>query len=288
MRKYPSIGFIYLFFIFVFSLAFFVWAFTPNWYDRMYTPSQKESDVEQWASYLENIVNGFSRPEKKVSLLEKAVDLRFRLNQPNFALLDLEKTLKLVPEKPSIKAKIAKANLMLGEKDKAWKIARDLFDNGFYEWDTISILLAGLMEHGDEGIQIQDRLLRVLNEIKIPNKITMKYGTITLLGFSPDFWTTNGDPGYLIIENNLDHPFAQKLWLACYADQGEVFPLKVSIMDGIHTIYYTFDRAKRIKVDLPEIPQQEKRIFVINTDKTWVPQKGADKRRLGVRVMLAN
>ena len=65
-------------------------------------------------------------------------------------------------------------------------------------------------------------------------------------------------------------------------------PLTATIEDGTNRVVHTFQQHGRVKIRLPEIPAGENRIFVVRTDKIWVPKGGKDMRKLGVRVMVAD
>lgn len=97
-----------------------------------------------------------------------------------------------------------------------------------------------------------------------------KDGRTVVLGVTKDAWTTNGDPGFILVNGEgLEKPLVQEVWLACYAKQHEL-PLRVSVSDGVHEGFqYVFLSPERVRMELPAVPAGETTLFSVRTDKTW-------------------
>ena len=84
--------------VFIFSCVFFYWVAKKGWYDRIYSSGQGSSDVEKWASYLEQIAVDFPARKRRGELLQEAAKLRFSLNQREKAEHDLVVAESVNPE----------------------------------------------------------------------------------------------------------------------------------------------------------------------------------------------
>jgi len=281
MKRFPSVGFIYLIVVFLSCCIFFGWAANRGWYEKAHRPRQ----LKKWAVYLENISQDFPRDSKRAALLREAADRRLDLNQPEKALVNLEKALDIVPGDDNSKAKLIRIYYSLGRKGEAIRLARERMDQGHRDWDTISVLLEDYSERGTSDLW--SWLEGVLKTEDIPGRRFIAGSRITAVGLTPDSWTVEGKPAYIFIQGLPDKPLAQALWLVCYADE-ETLPLTATIHGSATKRSYTFEKPGRARMRLPEIPPGGRDLFVVKADKSWVPKGGKDKRRLGVRILVAD
>ena len=104
---------------------------------------------------------------------------------------------------------------------------------------------------------------------------------IVAVNTSIDLWITDGKPAGVLVTNTGKQPMVAQLSLGCGAPPQRL-PITVTMDDGKKKTKYVFKEANHIKVIFPAVPSKSKRLFIINTDKTWTPGTH-DKRRLGVR-----
>ncbi|MDM8554077.1 hypothetical protein QUF75_05045 [Desulfococcaceae bacterium HSG7] len=309
MRKLPSIGFIYLIFILLFSSLFINWINNTRWYNQITSNKSTDSIKKKKAAYLEKIAEDYPQLDKRAAFLVEAADIRSGLNQKDKALSDLAKAQEIMVQndklKPKImriafqsgnkeesvksandklKSKIMRIAFQSGNKEESVKSAKELFNTGDRQWSTISILLYDLLQNPKS--KYREKLIHALKEESIPNKRVLEGGLITAVGFTSGGWTLDGKPGFLLIHGHPDKGLIQRLWLACYADKKSL-PITATLEDSFHKITHTFHKSGKTMVTLPEIPAGEIKLFIVRTDKSWVP-KSKDNRKLGVRLMIAN
>lgn len=285
MKRFPSVGFIYLIVVFLSCCIFFGWAANRGWYEKVRLHTQRPRQLKKWAIYLENIAQDFPRDKKGAALLKEAADRRLDLNQPEKALVDLEKALVIDAEDDTSKAKLIRIYYDVGRKTEAARLAKERIGQGVRDWDTISVLLEDLSEGGTSDLQ--SFVEEVLRMEDIPGKRVLAGSTITAVGLTPDSWTVDGKPAYLFIQGLPDKPLAQALWLICYADE-RTLPLTATIDGCASKRSYTFNRPGRARIWLPEIPPGGRGLFIVKADKSWVPKGGKDSRRLGVRILVTD
>ena len=285
MKRFPSVGFIYLIVVFLSCCIFFGWAASRGWYEKVRLHTQPPRQLKRWAVYLENIAQDFSRGKKRAALLKEAADRWLDLNQPEKALIDLKKALAIDSEDDSSKAKLIRIYYDLDRKGEAFRLARERIDQGHRDWGTISVLLEDLSERGTSDLQ--SFVEEVLRMEDIPGKRGLAGSTITAVGLTPDSWTVDSQPAYLFIQGLPDKPLVQALWLVCYADR-RTLPLTVTIDGGASKRSYTFNKPGRARIQLPEIPPGGRGLFIVKADKSWVPKGGKDSRRLGVRILVSD
>ncbi len=281
MKKIPGVGFIYLVVVFASFSLFICWIARPAWYDRIHSPLKREEDVVRWAEYLENIAADFSGANKRVEILKEAAELRTRLNQPEKAWSNLERALGISPGDVRLKARKMMSDFKTGRIDAAVKGARELWAAGERSREMASILLADQATRTDRAWSA--RLIAYVAAADIPGKRVFSNGEVVALGFTADFWTLDGAPGYLAVRGLPDRPCVRELWAECYAAPGYM-PVTVTMKDDVHEVVHVFRKPGRVLLTLPAIPPGEDRIFVVRTDKTWTPKGDRDKRRLGVRI----
>jgi hypothetical protein len=283
MKAMPSAGFVYLVGVTIGFVLFLLWAATPNWYDRIGTSLQTEDYLSGWASYLEKIASDYPSKKERIAFYEEAAELRSRLRQPEKAVADLKRASSMNPGDDSLKARILLETYTSGlSKEAAVVQARERFANGSRDWQTISILLADVAENPTSDSRGQ--LIAAVKKSKIPGKKTFGNGRIIMLGFTGDSWTHNGKPGFLIVTAPMDKEMVQEAIIGCYADSDQL-PVTATISDGRKKIVHTFRRAENVRIFLPTIPRGEERLFVVDTNKPWVPA-GEGKRRLGVALII--
>jgi|GEM_PF-6354422 len=281
MKRLPSAGFVCLILVLLFSGLFFSWVVNKGWYDKIYS---SEEDLGKWASYLEKVAIDFPNNEKRIAFYKEAAELRSRLGQPERALMDLERASLISPEDDILKAKIVLEKYKSGQSDEAVAQARNRFWDGKRDWVTLSILISDLVEN--PNLDFRTELIKEIRNADIPGKQIFDEGSVIMLGFSGDGWTLNGKPGYLLVKGSGEKAISQAIVLGCYADEKKL-PLKVTIEDGHRKLSHTFRRAGRINIRLPKIEPGRNGLFVIKTDKTWIPA-GKDRRKLGVRVIASD
>lgn len=179
-------------------------------------------------------------------------------------------------------AKVIREMYRSGNKVKAIHRAEAAFDSGNHEMDILTLLLAAIAENG-HGV-IRPALAEALKATPMHDKIEFSGGRIVALGLTSDFWTVDGKPAYLAVTAPKGRSGRDQIWLSCYAT-GDALPLTATIYDGNREVRHTFREATRIKITLPEVSSGTCRLFVVRTDKTWVPEGGKDTRRLGVRIV---
>jgi radical SAM family protein len=129
------------------------------------------------------------------------------------------------------------------------------------------------------------RLAELIQKVRdLPERQTIDRGVA--LPLSPDRWTVDGRPCYLVLDNRgADRPFEPVLWFGCLADPSAL-PLRVSLEDGARPeIQHTFHQAGSARIVLPAIPAGASAVYRVTTDRTWVPAGGTDPRRLGVSIL---
>ena len=279
MKRLPSAGFVCLIFVILFSGLFFFWVVSEGWYDKIYS---SEEDLAKWASYLEKVAIDFPDNKKRITFYKEAAELRSRSGQSEKALIDLERAIRIDPEDDILKAKIVLEKYESGQSKEAVAQARNRFGNGKRDWETISILIADQVENPNSNLRSE--LIEEIKNADIPGKQIFDDGRIVMLGFSVDGWTVKGKPGYLRVKGSGEKEISQKIVLGCYADKKDL-PLTVTIEDGYRKLSHTFHRAGRVNIRLPKIDPGQNGLFVVKTDKTWIPV-GKDQRKLGVRVII--
>jgi hypothetical protein len=278
MKRLPSTGFACLIIVLLFSGLFFSWVMNKGWYDKIYS---SEEDLEKWASYLEKEAIDFPNNQKRIAFYKEAAELRSRSGQSERALINLERASRIDPEDDIIKAQIVLEKYKGGQSKEAVTQAKNRFGDGKRDWGTISILISDLVENPNSDLRTE--LIKEIRNADIPGKQIFDEGSVIMWGFSGDGWTLNGNPGYLLIRDPGEKGVSQKLVLGCYANE-EALPLTVTIEDGYRKLSHTFLRAGRVKIRLPKIDPGKNGLFVVKTDKTWIPE-GKDQRKLGVLVM---
>ena len=275
MKRLPSTGFVCLILVVLFSGLFFFWVVNKGWYDK--------TDPAKRASYLEKVAVDFPDNKKRIAFYKEAAELRSRLGQSEKVLVDLERASLINPEDDTLKAKIVLEKYKSGQTKEAVEQARNRFENGKRDWDTLSILISDQVENPDPDLRTE--LINEIGNADIPGKQIFANGRIIMLGFSGDRWTLNGKPGYLLVKGSGEAGISQGIDLGCYADE-KTLPLTVTIEDGHNKLSHTFRRAGNVNIRLPKIDPGKSGFFVVKTDKTWIPS-GKDQRKLGVRAVIS-
>lgn len=107
----------------------------------------------------------------------------------------------------------------------------------------------------------------------------------TVLGVSSDAWTTDGRPGYVVVDASTSPlPVAKDMWFTCWANPADL-PVRLTISDGMGEDFeYTFLEPHRLRVPMPAVPAGESRVYSVKTDKTWSRPDKNDPRKLGVNI----
>jgi len=130
MKKFPSIGFVYLLSVFICFLVFLSWVARVGWYDRIHTAQQTDADLSQWSNYLEKIADDFTDSKKRLEILVEAAQIRSMVAQPQKALGLLEKALAINPDDEAINTLLTPLYWDSGQKRKAIKLAQERFEEG--------------------------------------------------------------------------------------------------------------------------------------------------------------
>ena len=139
--------------------------------------------------------------------------------------------------------------------------------------------LATLMKKPDE--KLRAKVLKEIVEEADSLKVRLFGDEIVAVGISPDNWTVNGEPAGFLISNPDDVPLKAKMMISTGAPP-ETYPLSLVVMDGAKKETVVFKEMGGQEVTFPEVPAKSKRLFIVDTDKTWTPGTH-DKRKLGVR-----
>ena len=127
-------------------------------------------------------------------------------------------------------------------------------------------------------------MAKLLKEIEAENdalKVKLFGEEIVAVGISPDNWTVNGEPAAILISNPDDSPLKAKMMVSTGAPP-ETYPLAFVVLDGDKKEQVIFKEIGGKEITFPEVPPNGKRLFIVDTDKTWTPGTH-DKRKLGVR-----
>jgi molybdenum cofactor biosynthesis enzyme MoaA len=129
---------------------------------------------------------------------------------------------------------------------------------------------------------LRDRLTRLANSGRVP---AHRMDHVTVLGTSPDHWTLEGRPAFLVVDaRGADAPVVQDMWFMCWAAPTDL-PLRLTLSDGgPKDLAFTYYEPAQLRVELPAVAPGESRIFAVHTDKNWSSTSGDDARRFGVRV----
>lgn len=103
-----------------------------------------------------------------------------------------------------------------------------------------------------------------------------------LMATSPDGWTMDGMPGYLLLKKAALKDPDRKIRLVCNAAP-QTYPLRVTFQNGAETVCYTFTHPGEIEITPAHEFSGDAHLFMVKTDKTWIPD-GSDERRLGVQI----
>lgn len=223
-----------------------------------------------WKDYLERSLAGM--PDGETREKQQAAITALRLRIAGF-----ERQRRFVREAGEVREMYGS-----GKRDDAERLAEAFFGGGNREKDILAVLLAGIAENGNAALR--PSLAEAVKASPVLDKIEFADGRIVAVGLTGDFWTADGKPAYLVVAAPDGRPGRHQLWLSCGAPVGAL-PLTAIIDDGTRQVRHTFREAARIKVALPEVPSGTRRLFVVKTDKSWVPSGGEDMRRLGVRVV---
>lgn len=267
----------YLLFVLIAFCTFIFWVVQEGWYDRINTLHQTESDLDSWANYLEKISDDFKDPKKSVEPLIEATQIRNRLDQPVKALKTLEKALAIDPENNALKSQILPLYMKSGQKNKAVQLAKENLKAGQRDAGTFTVLLESIAEQPDPDLA--SKLVQAILGTDLPQKQIFADGNITALGLTADRWTTDGNCGFLIVSGNI-----QSFSVSCYAEL-QYLPINTTVEDqfGNQIFSHTFKSKENVRVELPDIPAESNRLFIIKTDKTWIRPQDL-KRKLGVRI----
>jgi len=183
-----------------------------------------------------------------------------------------------------------RARLRAGEREQTLARAQDLLDRENELVHPLQLLQAA----EDTDARILDLLERQTREpdtelrTRLTEAVARRFpiqATPTILNVAPDAFTTDGKPGYVVLDaRSSEKPVKLDMWFTCWAKSAD-YPIRVTISDGVaDDIEFTYTEAQRLRVPLPEVPPGESRIYSVKTDKTWRLPSGDDPRPLGVQI----
>jgi tetratricopeptide (TPR) repeat protein len=276
-KKWPSLGFIYLLLVIASFVLFLAWATRIEWYDRIHTSAKTQGDHIQWASYLERLAQDISGVSKQTRCYLDAAKLKEWAGQPEEAIAVLERGLYFLPEQTSIRSTLRSLYRRSGQKQKAVNLADPLFSVGEKREKIVFSLITESFGGNDPA------LTERLSEMSV---VSLGDGRTVAIGLTVDLWTLDGNPGYLVVPGFPDKQLSQDLYLSCYAAKKDL-PIIVTIKSETGTLTHIFQEHGRVKVTLPAVSAGTNGIFMVTTDKIWIPAS-ADNRRLGVRIQPAD
>jgi molybdenum cofactor biosynthesis enzyme MoaA len=141
--------------------------------------------------------------------------------------------------------------------------------------------LLGLLN--DYTLTPHPRLRHQLTEL-VTSRIATAPTEPTVLGVSQDAWTTDGRPGYVVLDaSRSSQPLERDLWFTCWAKSKDL-PVRMTISDGVgRDFVFTFLEPYQLRHAIV-VPAGESRILTVKTDRTWTPPEPGDTRRLGIRI----
>ena len=126
------------------------------------------------------------------------------------------------------------------------------------------------------------RILRAIIKESIPGKIRLLGNQVMAVGLGIDRWTMDGGSAGVVFVNKEKEPTVWQLNLGCTA-RAEDLPITARVDDGEQVHEICFERPGKRRFDITPVGPGEQRLFIVSTDKTWVPG-GHDLRNLGVNV----
>ncbi len=106
------------------------------------------------------------------------------------------------------------------------------------------------------------------------------------LELTPDGWTSDGNPGALVITNRGHAAARWKLVLGCDAPPRSL-PLTAVVDDGEKQREVPFSQPGEVTLPLAPVRSFTRRLVVVSTkDRWWTPGTATDSRKLGVRLKL--
>ena len=129
---------------------------------------------------------------------------------------------------------------------------------------------------------VRARAARMLAHRPVPGRVSLLGDRVVALGLTDGYWTAGGKPAAVVVRNLTDRPLRQRLYLECHAEEADL-PITAFVDDGERRHRRVFGRPGRATVTLGPVPPHEQRLYLVHTDRTWVPGN-RDPRPLGVRV----
>jgi hypothetical protein len=152
---------------------------------------------------------------------------------------------------------------------------------GYVNTRTVPILLDYLAAHRTPSLH--SRFTDLLASPAADIRTFDIGGNAYLMGTTPDGWTTDKMPGFLLLKPSR---LARKIRLVCNAP-AQAYPMTVTLESASEKFFRRFDAPGEIAFEPPERFHDDEHLFVISTDKHWTPG-GPDNRRLGVRISVAS
>lgn len=150
--------------------------------------------------------------------------------------------------------------------------------------DFLQLDLAALLKKADP--KKRAALAQRIATKAMLRKLELLGDQVVAIGLQSDRWTTELKPAAVVFTNGDAGAFTPELELGCDA-RPKYLPVTVTIDDGQKKRRVVFERAGYQRVRLSAVPPQGRKMFIITTDKVWVPG-GRDSRFLGVKVGISH
>jgi hypothetical protein len=246
--KTPGVGFVYLVFLLA-GLGLFVWwGFSEQWYERINTPRQTESDLEQWDAYksriqkfkdnLKSMTRSYEKKEKLMTALEKD------------------------PTNLSLQGEMIRFKYNSGEAGEAIRLALEMIGKKTKSipYAVYKVLFAEMRKL--KSVDLYETLISHISSYET-KKVPLADNACTLgLGWS---WTLMDGINAVIIENPNIFPVIPTLKLSC--KEKSQWPLTIKIYALQQDFQGKINGLKPIQIELPVIPAKERMLISIETDK---------------------
>ena len=133
--------------------------------------------------------------------------------------------------------------------------------------------------------QLRAKLTDEIAREAFPDKRRLLGNQIVAAGLSLDHWTIDGQPAGVVYTNYDEREVSPELIFGCHAGPADL-PLTMRIEDGRRTREVTLEQPGFRRVTLPPVGPHAKRLYIIDTDRTWSPG-GGDTRKLGISVNIS-
>lgn len=195
---------------------------------------------------------------------------------------EIEKTALAIQQRVDTLKTIRHLYWDLGRASEAVQMVEDGAGQGYLNEETAPILLDNLRKNQNPSLHAHVTEILASPMAKLDG-YAMGNGAY-LMGTTPDGWTTDGMPGYLLLKPAPRRNHTRKIYLTCNAAP-PALPLTVTLQGESGNVSHTFDHPGEIEIPLREAADAGRHLYIVSTDKYWVPG-GPDNRKLGVRIRI--